>query len=195
MAQDRDEAQGRSMVPAAPEWDRRSMLASGFYNGVDLAALTDLTPAGDAAFIAILAPCLALVAPVSMDPAAQDAWYEAARMALADVPEDLLRRGAQEAMGLADHPAKVVPAIMKAVRDDMGWRRRYAANAPVVGRAPQPPAIEDNSPMSLDEVKRLPPALRALGRAGGWIRQEDIDEAERLDAGDRSAYVPDEKAA
>lgn len=171
------------------------MLASGSCNGVDLAALTDLTPSSDAAFIAILAPCLALVAPVSMDPDAQDAWYEAARMALADVPEDLLRRGAQQALGIADHPAKVVPAIMKAVRDDLGWRRRYAANAPVAEAAVQPPAIEDSSPMSLDEVKRLPPALRALGRAGGWIRQEDIDEAERLDAAGRSAYVPDEEAA
>lgn len=171
------------------------MLVSGSYNGVDLVALTDLTPSSDAAFIAILAPCLALVAPVSMDPQAQDAWYEAARMALAEVPEDLLRRGAQHAMGIADHPAKVVPAIMKAVREDLDWRRSYAANASVEKLAPEPPAIEDDSPMSLHEVKRLPPALRALGRAGGWIRQEDIEEAERLDASDRSAYVPDDKAA
>ncbi len=170
------------------------MPVSGSYSGADLAAVTDLSPCSDTAFIAILTPCLALVAPVSMDANAQDAWFEAARMALSDVPDDLLRRGARHAMGVADHPAKVVPAIMKAIRDDLEWRRRYAAGGPRTAPPAAPLAIEDNAPLSFEQVRGMAPALRRLGLAGGWITQADIDEAERQEGGG-STYVPDEKAA
>lgn len=91
---------------------------------VDSRRLTDLTPADEAEFITTLTPCLQLVAPVGMSPDAQDMWFEAARMALADVPADLLKRGAVEAMQTADHPSKIVPAIMKVVREPMAWRQQ-----------------------------------------------------------------------
>lgn len=86
-------------------------------------SLTNLTPADDGEFISTLMPCLQLVAPVGMTGEAQDMWFEAARMALADIPADLLKRGAIEAMRVADHPSKIVPAIVKEVSGSLQSRR------------------------------------------------------------------------
>ena len=114
-------------------------------------SLTNLTPASDAEFITTLMPCLQLVAPVGMSAEAQDMWFEAARMALADVPADLLKRGAVEAMQTADHPSKVVPAIMKAVRDSLEMRRQTARY-----RRPEPePLALEKHEVPEDERKEV----------------------------------------
>lgn len=97
---------------------------AGISNAVASHLPISLIPAGEVEFISTLMPCLQLVVPVGMTPAAQDMWFEAARMALADVPADLLKDGAIEAMQTADHPSKIVPAIMKAVRDRLEMRRQ-----------------------------------------------------------------------
>lgn len=72
-------------------------------------------------------PCLQLVAPVGMGEDDRDIWFEAAQLALADVPADLLRRGAQYAMAHADHPSKIVPAIMREIADSLRSRRNVGA--------------------------------------------------------------------
>lgn len=87
----------------------------------------ELRPAGDVEFIDILTPCLQLVAPVGMSAADRDVWFEAARLALIEIPADLLRRGARYAMGQVDHPAKIVPAIMREIGDALRARRNVGA--------------------------------------------------------------------
>lgn len=112
-----------------------------------MANITNLTPADECEFVTILTPCLQLVAPVGMSLDAQDMWFEAARLALADLPADLLRRGAKAAMGEADHPSKIVPAIMRAVSDDLAWRRRNQRGKAEImqGAANAPPAPGQDS--------------------------------------------------
>lgn len=111
-------------VARQAEWGRPSTRPTVSSHAAALANITNLTPADDCEFVSILTPCLQLVAPVGMTLDAQDTWFEAARLALAEMPADLLRRGAKAAMSEADHPAKIVPAIMRAVGDDLAWRRR-----------------------------------------------------------------------
>jgi len=140
-------------------------------------------PATDREFAAILAPCLQLVAPVGMTTEAQDAWFEAARMALEDVPVSLLRRGAKAAMQQADHPAKVVPAIMAAIKDDLEWSRKWQAGPSIVPVAyvPEPKRIVDNSPLPFDQIRAMPLSLRKMGLGQGWVSQADFDRAAGYD--------------
>lgn len=96
-----------------------------------------------------MTPCLQLVAPVGMDEDSQDTWFEAARKALADIPIGLLQRGVAAAMRKADHPSKIVPAIMAHIGDDWQWRidRQAALDAPALpapsGAPSDPPTPEE----------------------------------------------------
>jgi hypothetical protein len=113
----------------------------------------DLKPASDDQFIATLLPCLQLVAPVGMDEDSQDTWFEAARVALDAMPIGLLQRGAAAAMLKADHPAKIVPAIMAEVGD--AWeRRKRLARPSTQAAAPALPAPgqEYATPDELDAI-------------------------------------------
>lgn len=98
--------------------------------------------AADQQFITILMPCLALVAPVGMSLETQDAWLEAATLALEGVPLDLLRRGAAVAMKTVDHHSKIVPAILSEVNRLRDQERTVARvwqgadNAPAALPAP-----------------------------------------------------------
>lgn len=103
---------------------------------------TDLEPVNRAEFAGAVTPCLQLVAPVGMDDDSQEAWLEAAFVALKGIPIALLKRGAAQAMLTADHPSKVVPAIAKAIDNDWHWRKRYASyDRPKP--EPEPPRIPD----------------------------------------------------
>ncbi|HEX8382436.1 MAG TPA: hypothetical protein VF592_03575 [Sphingomonas sp.] len=92
-----------------------------------------------------------------MSPDAQDTWFEAARLALADLPVDLLKRGAQHAMRHADHPAKIVALIVKDTAGLLEDRRRPvgskiwegADNAP---RALPAPGGERGTATELDAI-------------------------------------------
>lgn len=139
-----------------------------------LADITDLTPVSSVEFITEITPCLMLVAPVGMDEDAQAAWFEIAYMALEGIPIALLRRGCKAALRNADHPSKIVREIIKAIGEDWDWRKKHA-RPDVTPVAPEPKAIEDNSPLSFDEIKSMSPALLSLGRSQGWVRQEDYD--------------------
>lgn len=79
-------------------------------------------------FISIITPCFSLVAPVGMTGEAQDIWLESATIALADIPVDLLRAGTKAAMSTADHPSKIVPAIIKEVDRLRASHNRTASN-------------------------------------------------------------------
>lgn len=86
-----------------------------------------LAPAGNIDFVTVMTPCLALVGGTGMTREARTEWLMAARVALADVPHDLLQRGAKAAMASADHPSKIVPAILAEVKSAIEARRRNAA--------------------------------------------------------------------
>ena len=113
----------------------------------------DLKPASDDQFIATLLPCLQLVAPVGMPTEDQDTWFEAAMKALAGMPIGLLQRGAAAAMLKADHPAKVVPAIMAEVGDAWERRKRLARPETKVSTPALPaPGQEYATPAELDAI-------------------------------------------
>ncbi|MDO7841095.1 hypothetical protein [Sphingomonas immobilis] len=95
-----------------------------------MASLTDLIPVSRSEFAAELVPCLALVSGVGMSGEDQKTWLNAAYKALDGIPIALLKRGAAAAMAKADHPSKIVPAIMAEVREPWAWRR----NAKALGR-------------------------------------------------------------
>lgn len=93
--------------------------------------ITDIEPCSPAEIIAELSPLLALVAPTGMDTQARRVWFNAAVRALEGIPILLLQRGVEAATAKADHPSKIVPAILAAVKDDWEWRRNYRRPAPV----------------------------------------------------------------
>ncbi len=71
-----------------------------------------------------LTPCLQLCAPVGMGSDDKDTWFEAAYVALSDYPADKIREAARKAMGTADHPSKVIPAIVREIeaREKSGYQ-------------------------------------------------------------------------
>lgn len=111
-------------VRRAMDEDRPSLPQAASSKG---AASEELRPADDFEFISILTPCLQLVVPVGMGEDDRDTWFEAARLALIDVPADLLRRGARAALISADHHSKIVPAIMREIADSLKARRNVGA--------------------------------------------------------------------
>lgn len=70
-----------------------------------------------------LTPLLALTGGIGMTEGNRVEWMKAAGMALSHLPADLLRIGAKAAMKTADHPSRVVRAIVAATEDE------YAARA------------------------------------------------------------------
>jgi hypothetical protein len=104
---------------------------------------TDLTPVARAEFARELTPCLELTAPAGMDADRKRVWFSAAYEALAGIPIGLLKRGAAAAMVKADHPSKIVPAIMREIGDSWDQRRKLAAPRPApVALLPRVPASE-----------------------------------------------------
>lgn len=68
-----------------------------------------------------LAACLTLTAPVGMNEEARRDWFAVAWDTLKHIPADDLARGARIARQTCDHPAKIVPAIVKAVSELNPW--------------------------------------------------------------------------
>lgn len=74
--------------------------------------------------------CLELVAPVGMDEAARTNWLKIAWLTVKHLPADLLSIGAAKARETADHPSKIVPAILRETDELMRQRRQsYRENA------------------------------------------------------------------
>ncbi len=95
-----------------------------------MADITDLIPVSRAEFAAEITPCLALTSGVGMKGEDQRTWLNAAYKALDGIPITLLKRGAAHALKVADHPSKIVPAIIAEVADDWKWRREYRPPTP-----------------------------------------------------------------
>ena len=100
---------------------------------------TDLTPSGSdqatrGRFAAAIGPCLALTAPAGMGQDERRTWIDAAFTALRHLPIDVIEAGARVAARTADHPSKIVPAVIAAADGEIAWRKRM--------NTPQPPASD-----------------------------------------------------
>lgn len=91
-----------------------------------------------------MTPLLALVAPMGMDTQARRVWFNAAVRALEGIPILLLQRGVEAATAKADHPSKIVPMILAAIKDDWNWRREYRAPRAVQVWEPDQRRIPDS---------------------------------------------------
>lgn len=128
-------------------------------------------------------PCLALVGGVGMARDDQRVWMNAAFKALAEYPMDLIEKGALEAMKVADHHSKIVPAIISAISSDWSFRKRTAHLPP----APPPRdmfLLEDTPRIVYDDAKLLSLAMTSWGvplvsmlLKLGSITQEQYDRA------------------
>lgn len=117
-----------------------------------------------------LTACLALVAPSGMSDGERRDWLLSAWDALRDIPADLLERGCRAARLSADHPAKIVPAIMAEVEDNLKWRRESARSAAEYRALPAPTRrtigqLMDHrrGPMTAEETSDLNAHLAHLG--------------------------------
>lgn len=119
-----------------------------------MADITDLVPVDRSEFASELVPCLALTSGVGMSAIDQKTWLNAAFKALDGIPIGLLKRGAAFAMKVADHPSKIVPAIIAEVQSDWDWRRRY--------RKPVHDAVAEPAGKPAGDPKKIGAAMSAL---------------------------------
>lgn len=101
-----------------------------------------------------LMACLTLVAPAGMAPERRLDWLEVGRETVRHLPLDLLRAGCEEARKKADHPAKIVPEILKAAEPLLRMRRE-----PDPYRAEPQRQIEAQRPTA----KQIADILRSTG--------------------------------
>jgi len=88
-----------------------------------------LRPAHTDDLLSQLSQALALVGSAGMSADDREEWLAAACIKLADVPADLLAEGIDYASSVADHPAKIIPAIMAEVTES--WERRKRLARPI----------------------------------------------------------------
>lgn len=128
-------------------------------------------------FAAVVLPCLALVAPMSMNEEDRKLWLRASYVALGHLPFDLLALGAKAAMASCTHPSKIVPTILEHVGEQAKWRTERKEKplrlAPVGGAVAQPLDRRTLNRMGAGGGELLT-ALRDLGMAAGYLyRGED----------------------
>ncbi|MEA1083228.1 hypothetical protein SFC76_03060 [Sphingomonas sp. CD22] len=116
---------------------------------------TTIKPAGDGdrdRFATALGSILALVAPTGMDRLGRRVWMEAAFDALRHLPIDVIEKAATIARRTADHPSKVVPAIIAAAEPEIAWRRRQHEGRPAQAAALPAPGGERCTGGELDDI-------------------------------------------
>ena len=89
-----------------------------------------MAPAERLDFRRELTACLTLVAPTGMSEDDRNEWFKVAWGTLQGIPADLLARAASVARKTCDHPAKVVPAIMREAEAE--WMRRRGLRSEVL---------------------------------------------------------------
>lgn len=89
-----------------------------------------MQPATRQEFGVELTACLALVVPVGMTEEARREWLSVAWQTLKHLPSDLLAAGCIEARKTADHPSKIVPAIIAYAEPRLENRQRIRREYP-----------------------------------------------------------------
>jgi hypothetical protein len=113
-----------------------------------------LEPATREQFAIELTSCLALVVPVGMTEEARREWLAVAWQTLNHLPSDLLSGGCLEARKTADHPSKIVPAIIGYAEPRLENRKRIERDYPLA--LPDPERSEPNycTPEEAAEILR-----------------------------------------
>lgn len=124
-----------------------------------------------------LAQSLALVAPVAMTEDDRTQWLAVATGTLYEkhisvVDFDYAVKAARDN---CDHPAKIVPAIIKALGEH--WKPAIA----VVPADPEPVPVERRIEqpiveIPLNEIRAMPASMRSMGLSKGWITQDQLDQ-------------------
>jgi hypothetical protein len=127
-----------------------------------------LAPATPQELVTELAACLTLCVPAGMVESARTEWFKVARLTVGHLPLDLLRIGCDHARAVADHPAKICPAIIAETRDLLEHRKRSAAEDRTRQSALPPPTKRDvmdrrGEPMSAADTAELNERLERLG--------------------------------
>lgn len=93
-------------------------------------------------------------------------------MTLSHLPSDLLERGCKKARECADHPAKIVPIIMKEVEDDIAWRKRMNSGGPSKSYYDALEAVHEEKPSycTPEEAREI---LDQLGLRTKWRVNDD----------------------
>lgn len=105
-----------------------------------------LLPCLSAVAVEMLRPCLMLCAPSGMTEDDRAAWIAAALATIGYLPDFVLRDATAHARRVADHPAKIVPAIIafseepmaqlrkmrRRAEEDLAAARRFRLSAPTV---------------------------------------------------------------
>ena len=135
-------------------------------------ASPSLVPASKEQFRNELTACLALVVPVGMTEEARRDWLAVAWATVGHLPPDMLTEGCEAARRTADHPSKIVPAIIAATDGWMETRRRLNQYQP----QPQQfvPLLKDETdrPLTLDELRGMSPFLIGLARRNNLAEPE-----------------------
>jgi hypothetical protein len=93
--------------------------------------------------VALLGACFNLVVPTGMTEKEREQWWISAKAALSGIPADLLERGCNHAMRVADHPSKIVKAINDEVGELWDARKSHARKVQAhLDRLANPPAPE-----------------------------------------------------
>lgn len=123
-----------------------------------------LEPATKRQFRDELTACLVLVVPVGMDENARSEWLAVAYETVGHLPSDLLAIGCAHARAVADHPAKIVPAIIAETADLLKGRKDSARGRPSPDPLPQleaRPCTPEEATAILDEFGLLNAVRRA----------------------------------
>lgn len=89
-------------------------------------------------------------------------------MTLSHLPSDLLERGCMKARETADHPAKIVPLIIKEVEDDYAWRKRMASGGPSKSYQAALTAAPDEEKKDYCTPEQAKSILQELGIKTKW---------------------------
>lgn len=138
-----------------------------------------LAPASKTEFAEVLVPRLTQCAPTGMNDDARTEWLNAAWIDLHELPLDLLKLGCNAAR-FADHPAKIVPAILREVEPIWRQRRGYRSDIETAMGKMKP-----DEPLDAD--RRCTPEEAAQIRKAEGIRYDD----DGLEKG--PDYIPVEK--
>lgn len=113
-----------------------------------------MQPATSEQFRDELTACLALVVPVGMTEESRREWLSVAWATVGHLPAYLLSAGCEEARKTADHPAKIVPAIIGYAEQRLENRKRINREYPVSLPAPERDEFNYCTPEEAAEILR-----------------------------------------
>jgi hypothetical protein len=119
-----------------------------------------------------LAKMLALVAPSSMTTEQQEMWLRAAVDALDGIGADEVREVSAQVRRTVIRHTQVVPEIAKLVAERRAERSRIAQMGHPLAHLPSPPPQIDSSPLTDEELERMPRYLREVGLRVGYLKMD-----------------------